>query len=110
MMKEKRNKVNITRFKFIKQELQKFKKKSTETMANHVIKNSKMSKDREDLNCTVNQFDPVDIYEHSPVEYRIYVPFQCTRNSCQHPPYWAVMVRFCVSTVLGRGTWLFGQM
>ena len=45
-MKEKRNKVNITRFKFIKQELPKFKKKSTETMTNHVMKNSKMSKER----------------------------------------------------------------
>ena len=64
MMKEKRNKVNITRLKFIKQELQKFKKISTETMTNHVIKNSKMSKDREDLTNIFNEMGYMHTYTH----------------------------------------------
>ena len=71
MMKEKRNKVNITRFKFIKQELQKFKKKSTETMANHVIKNSKMSKDREDLSNIVNE-----VYMHTYTHMYLYILYK----------------------------------
>lgn len=70
-MKEKRNKVNITRFKFIKQELQKFKKKSTETMANHVIKNSKMSKDREDLSNIFNE-----VYMHTYPHMYLYILYK----------------------------------
>lgn len=71
MMKEKRNKVNITRFKFIKQELQKFKKKSTETMTNHVIKNSKMSKDREDLSNIFNE-----VYMHTYIHMYLYILYK----------------------------------
>ena len=76
-MKEKRNKVNITRFKFIKQELQKFKKKSTETMTNHVIKNSKMSKDREDISNIFNE-----VYMHTYIHMYLYILYKVI-NICE---------------------------